>query len=158
MKNEPLENTIITLHCEGWPIRRLSRELRISRKRIRRVLVSNQTQRDTTCRDSRQTHACRVRNTEIDKECLYDNRRSADQVYVDMGDTPEDLIGRNKHKPEQKSEYRCNSQRNQRCAQRNPEPAHQAGERLGKKFKNIQKLSSVILTETASTAAVNAVS
>ena len=48
MKNEPLENTIITLHCEGWPIRRLSRELRISRKRIRRVLVSNQTQRDTT--------------------------------------------------------------------------------------------------------------
>jgi lambda repressor-like predicted transcriptional regulator len=48
MKNEPLENTIITLHYEGWPIRRLSRELRISRKRIRRVLVSNRAQRDTT--------------------------------------------------------------------------------------------------------------
>ena len=48
MKDEPLENTIITLHGQGWSIRRLSRELKISRRRLRRVLVSNSVLRDTT--------------------------------------------------------------------------------------------------------------
>jgi transposase len=48
MKNESLENTIITLHGQGWSIRRISSELFISRKRIRRVLVSNSVLRDTT--------------------------------------------------------------------------------------------------------------
>jgi transposase len=48
MKNESLENTIITLHGQGWSIRRISGELFISRKRIRRVLVSNSVLRDTT--------------------------------------------------------------------------------------------------------------
>lgn len=48
MKDEPLENTIITLHNQGWSIRRISSELFISRKRIRRVLVSNSVLRDTT--------------------------------------------------------------------------------------------------------------
>ena len=48
MKNESIENTIITLHGQGWSIRRLSRELGISRKRIRRMLVSNSVTRDTT--------------------------------------------------------------------------------------------------------------
>jgi transposase len=48
MKDESLENTIITLHNQGWSIRRLSCELRISRKRLRRVLVSNSVLRDTT--------------------------------------------------------------------------------------------------------------
>jgi len=48
MKNESLQNTVITLHGQGWPIRRISRELRISRKRIRRILVSNSVLRDTT--------------------------------------------------------------------------------------------------------------
>ena len=48
MKNESLENTIITLHGKGWGIRRISAELFISRKRIRRVLVSNSVSRDTT--------------------------------------------------------------------------------------------------------------
>jgi transposase len=48
MKNESLENTIITLHVKGWSIRRISSELFISRKRIRRVLVSNSVLRDTT--------------------------------------------------------------------------------------------------------------
>ena len=51
MKNESLENTVITLHGQGWPIRRISRELRISRKRIHRMLVSNSVLRDTTSRD-----------------------------------------------------------------------------------------------------------
>ena len=50
MKNESLENTVITLHGQGWPIRRISRELRISRKRIHRMLVSNSVLRDTTSR------------------------------------------------------------------------------------------------------------
>src|SRR4030042_5005955 len=48
MKNESLENTVITLHGKGWSIRRISGELFISRKRIRRVLVSNSVLRDNT--------------------------------------------------------------------------------------------------------------
>jgi hypothetical protein len=48
MKNESLENTIITLYGQGWSIRRLSRELMISRRRLRRVLVSNSVLRDAT--------------------------------------------------------------------------------------------------------------
>lgn len=49
MKDEQLENTVITLHLQKkWSIRRISRELRISRKRIRRILVSNSVLRDTT--------------------------------------------------------------------------------------------------------------
>ena len=49
MKDQQLENTIITLHLQKqWPIRRISRELNISRKRIRRILVSNSVLRDTT--------------------------------------------------------------------------------------------------------------
>ncbi len=48
MKDESIENTIITLHGKGWSIRRISAELLISRKRIRRVLVSNSVLRDTT--------------------------------------------------------------------------------------------------------------
>jgi len=51
MKNESLDNTIITLHGQGWSIRRLSRELKISRRRLRRVLVSNSVLRDTTPAD-----------------------------------------------------------------------------------------------------------
>jgi transposase len=48
MKDEQLENSVITLHGKGWPIRRISRELGISRKRIRRMLASNSIRRDTT--------------------------------------------------------------------------------------------------------------
>ena len=48
MKDESIENTIITLHGKGWSIRRISGELLISRGRIRRVLVSNSVLRDTT--------------------------------------------------------------------------------------------------------------
>ena len=48
MKNESIENTVITLHGQGWSIRRLHREIKISRKRIRRILGSNSDLRDTT--------------------------------------------------------------------------------------------------------------
>src|SRR4030066_410739 len=52
MKNESMENTIIPLHGKGWSIRRISGELFISRRRIRRVLVSNSVLRDTTPAES----------------------------------------------------------------------------------------------------------
>ena len=48
MKDETTENSVITLHGMGWSIHRISRELNISRKRIRRLLVSNSVLRDTT--------------------------------------------------------------------------------------------------------------
>jgi len=49
MKNESIDNAVVTLHLQkGWSIRRISRDLGISRKRIRRVLVSNSVLRDTT--------------------------------------------------------------------------------------------------------------
>jgi len=49
MKDESIENTVITLHLQkGWSIRRISRDLHLSRKRIRRILVSNSVLRDTT--------------------------------------------------------------------------------------------------------------
>ncbi|MDO9578953.1 MAG: IS21 family transposase [Bacteroidales bacterium] len=48
MKDESLENTIITLHGQGWSIRKLSKELGVSRERIRRVVVANQALRTTT--------------------------------------------------------------------------------------------------------------
>jgi len=48
MKDESLENSVITLHSKGWSIRRISQELGISRGRVRRWLVSNSVLRDTT--------------------------------------------------------------------------------------------------------------
>lgn len=48
MKDEQLENLIVTLyHSLGWSIRRISREHAVSRKRIRRILVSKKILRDT---------------------------------------------------------------------------------------------------------------
>ncbi len=52
MKDENLENTIIILHGQGWSIRKISRELGISRKRIHRLLVSNSVLRDPTQKDT----------------------------------------------------------------------------------------------------------
>lgn len=52
MKDEQLENLIVTLyHSRGWSIRKISRELVVSRKRIRRVLVSKRVLRDTTLKE-----------------------------------------------------------------------------------------------------------
>ena len=48
MKDENLENSVITLHAKGWPIRKISKEMGISRGRVRRWLVSNSVLRDTT--------------------------------------------------------------------------------------------------------------
>lgn len=52
MKDESTENIVVTLHLQkGWSIRRISRDLGVSRKRIRRILVSNSVLRDTTQED-----------------------------------------------------------------------------------------------------------
>ena len=48
MKDENLENSVIALHAKGWPIRKISQEMGISRGRVRRWLVSNSVLRDTT--------------------------------------------------------------------------------------------------------------
>lgn len=49
MKDENIANTVVTLHLQkGWSIRKISRDLGISRNRIRRILVSNSALRDTT--------------------------------------------------------------------------------------------------------------
>lgn len=46
MKDEALENTVVTLHSKGRSIRCISKDLYISRGRVRRILQAN-----TTCRD-----------------------------------------------------------------------------------------------------------
>ncbi len=51
MKDESLENKLVTLSGHGWPIRRLAREFKISRDRVHRLLVSNSASRDTTPRE-----------------------------------------------------------------------------------------------------------
>ena len=46
MQDESLENSVVTLHARGWAIRRLSRELGISRERIIRILGRNNQKRE----------------------------------------------------------------------------------------------------------------
>ncbi len=48
MKDEQIDNRVVTLHGMGWSIRRISRELGISRGRIDRILASISVLRDTT--------------------------------------------------------------------------------------------------------------
>lgn len=46
MKDESLENNIVSLHSRGWSIRQLSREFGISRQRVKRILERNVRQRE----------------------------------------------------------------------------------------------------------------
>lgn len=46
MKDESLENNVVTLRSRGWSIRRLSRELGLSRRRITRILGEHFHQRE----------------------------------------------------------------------------------------------------------------
>ena len=46
MKDESLENNIVCLHALGWPVRRLSREFKISRERVDRILRDNKNARE----------------------------------------------------------------------------------------------------------------
>ena len=47
MKDELLENNIISLHGRGWSMRRLAQEFNISRQRVRRILLANISQRES---------------------------------------------------------------------------------------------------------------
>ena len=51
MKDEKLENSVVTLFALGWSIRSISRDLGISRGRVRRLLARNTGSRDTTGTD-----------------------------------------------------------------------------------------------------------
>lgn len=47
MKDENLDNTVIALfHHQGWSVRKITRELNISRNRVRRILASNDESRE----------------------------------------------------------------------------------------------------------------
>jgi len=48
MKDEQTDNKVVTLYGMGWSVRRISRELRISRERVDRILASKRVLRDTT--------------------------------------------------------------------------------------------------------------
>lgn len=48
MKDEQLENNLVSLYARGWSIRRLSREFCIGRKRVKRILGHNDRQREST--------------------------------------------------------------------------------------------------------------
>ena len=48
MKDNQTENKVITLASLGWSIRRIARELHISRERVRRIVASNSKKRDTS--------------------------------------------------------------------------------------------------------------
>ena len=48
MKDEQIDNQVVTLYGMGWSVRRISRELRISRGRVDRILASKRDLRDTT--------------------------------------------------------------------------------------------------------------
>ena len=47
MKDEALENSIVTLYDKGWSVRRLSIELKVSRERVSRILRQNVRQRSS---------------------------------------------------------------------------------------------------------------
>lgn len=70
MKDENLENSVITLHAKGWPIRRISQEMGISRGRVRRWLVSNSVLRDTTHGDKISTQKKRTSKLDPYKEFI----------------------------------------------------------------------------------------
>jgi transposase len=48
MKDNLTENKVVTLASLGWSIRRIARELHISRERVRRIVASNSKKRATT--------------------------------------------------------------------------------------------------------------
>lgn len=46
MKNEALDNSVVTLCARGWAVRRIARDLGISRNRVKRILLRQQTRRE----------------------------------------------------------------------------------------------------------------
>jgi transposase len=47
MKDELLENNLVTLYGKGWSMRRLSQEFGVSRERVRRIIEQNEHKRQT---------------------------------------------------------------------------------------------------------------
>ena len=47
MRDELLDNMVVTLHSRGWSLREIARELGISRGRVRRIMNRNRHQRET---------------------------------------------------------------------------------------------------------------
>lgn len=71
MKDENIENTVVTLHVhQGWSIRRIAHELGISRKRIRRVLASNAALRDSPTKDKIPVKKRRASKLDTHKEFI----------------------------------------------------------------------------------------
>jgi transposase len=66
MKDEQLENAVVTLHASrGWSIRKISREVSLSRSRIRRILTSNNALRDASTEEGRAAEK-RPRESKLD--------------------------------------------------------------------------------------------
>ena len=73
MRDENLINTVVTLHVQKcWSIRKISRELNLSRNRIRRILVSNSMLRDTTSNDKELVKKQRPSKLDPNKEYIAD--------------------------------------------------------------------------------------
>ena len=73
MRDESIDNTVVTLHVQkGWSVRRISRELNLSRNRIRRILVSNSMLRDTTSNDKELVKKQRPSKLDQHKEHITD--------------------------------------------------------------------------------------
>lgn len=53
MKDELLENMVVTLHSRGWSLRDIARKLGISRGRVRRIMDGNRHKRETGGDDQR---------------------------------------------------------------------------------------------------------
>ena len=87
MRDESIDNTVVTLHLQkGWSIRRISRDLGLSRNRIRRILVSNSVLRDTTPTDKGLVKKKRVGKLDNYKEYITDllkkyNKITGQRVY-----------------------------------------------------------------------------
>jgi len=73
MRDESIDNTVVTLHLQkGWSIRRISRDLGLSRNRVRRILASNSVLRDTTQGDKVHVKKKRVSKLAPYKEYITD--------------------------------------------------------------------------------------
>jgi len=55
MKDEALENSIVTLHGKGWSVRRLSKEFKVSRERVSRILDLNESKRNSSAEAMKET-------------------------------------------------------------------------------------------------------
>lgn len=72
MKDEQIDNKVVTLYGVGWSVRRISRELRISRGRVDRILASKRVLRDTTPEDRIKQQKSRISKLDAHKSYIGD--------------------------------------------------------------------------------------